>query len=408
MIRIDGGRAMAAALAASAVVAASLATVPALGQGGTWGAVFPEASRTGVPDWVRPGTRIVQYVASASVPQSRYALVEDPNGDLENPRTGKRYRRTDESGEGVGGGSGQGYSVIDVVSVSPDTVVGAVSLFTIDPATGALTYLPIGGGPEPAGAMDAVWLHPTIVAGVVAAGQAPGADLLVGSYPLGGVTYDVAALVSAAQDVSIDRASGIVVAAAGNVAGSISPVRLEGEDPPVGNSLRTYQQLLGTRDRTLDGIAAPVPAWLRGQPTLTYEGTYAIGGAAVPARTTLTVEQVGADWARMHATTEVGALGTVSTNEAWVVSGGTGPFWYDPVALASMRTGDVLDHDTLTGTTTRVADGGTWDGGSFVWIVTDGPAMSVWFQYDVATGVPMGYSLQQGGSDFTVWLRAMP
>lgn len=408
MIRSRRGLGVAAVLASSALVAASLVAAPALGQGGTWGAVFPEASRTGVPDWVRPGTRIVQYVASASIPQSRYALVEDPNGDLENPRTGKKYRRTDESGEGVGGGSGQGYSVIDVVSVTPDTVVGAVSLFTIDPATGALTYLPIGGGPEPAGAMDAVWLHPSIVADLVAAGQAPGADLLVGPYPLGGVTYDVAALVSATQDVSIDRASGVVVAAAGNVAGSISPVRLEGEDPPVGNSLRTYQQLLGTRDRALAGVSAPVPAWVRGNPTLSYDGTFAIGGAAVPARTTLTVVEVGADWARMHAVTEVGALGAVSTNEAWVVSGGTGPFWYDPVALASFRPGDELDRDALTGTTTRVADSGTWAGGSYVWIVTEGPGMSMWFQYDVDTGVPMGYSLQQGGSDFTVWLTAMP
>ncbi len=396
------------AVTAAALLLTVAAAIPAAGQGGTWGAVYTEAAVTGAPDWVRPGTRIVQYVASASVPQSRYALVEDPNGNLENPRTGKRYRRTDETGEGVGGGSGDGWSVIDIISVTPEQVVGAVSLHVMDHVAGTISYLPIGGGPEPAGAMDGVWLHPRIIEGLVAQGQAPGAELLVGAYPLGGVTYDVAALVSASQDVSLDRATGLVVVASGNAAGAVSPVHLEGEDPPRGNTLRTYQQLAGVRDRTLAGLGAPVPGWLRPGTRLVYEGTYTALGQPVPSRTTFTAEAVGPDWARFHALNETSGMGLTVTNETWAVSGGTGPYWYDPAALATMRSGDILDQDPIVGTTVRVGDVGSGaNGGAFVWIVTEGPGLATWFQYDVATGVPLGYSIAQASGTTTLWLASV-
>lgn len=406
--RPGGARVRAGWLAAMALPMLMIAAPhAALAQGGTWGAVFPEASRTGPPDWVRPGTRIVFHVASASVANSRYQLVEDPTSDLCSPRTGKCYRRTDVSGEGTGSGSGDGWSVIDIVSVTPEQVVGAVSLYTMDRASGGLLYQPIGGGPEPAGAMDAVWLHPSIIEGIVAAGEGPGSTLVVGPYPLDGVVHDVAALVSASQDVSFDRGTGLVVVAVGNAGGGLANVRIEGEDPPRANSILTYQALKGVRDRAMPGIGAAAPGWLRPGLVLSYAGTYSTLGTSLPSTTRLDVTAVGPDWASFTATNEVGAQG-MATNVATAVSGGSGPFWFDPAALAELQPGQVLDQDPTVGTTTRVGDVVQGLGGPAVWVVTEGPGTALWFQYDLATGVPTAYSLQQGGTDTTVWLQQMP
>ena len=50
------------------------------------------------PGWLAPGMRLTWYVAAASVANSRFSIVEDPNGNLVDPQTGKKYRRTDAPG----------------------------------------------------------------------------------------------------------------------------------------------------------------------------------------------------------------------------------------------------------------------------------------------------------------------
>ncbi len=397
------------AAAAVALAAAALLLVPSVaqGQGGTWGSVFPGAAAIGSPGWVTPGTRVVYYVASASVAQSRYQWIEDSNGDWTDPKTGKSYRRTDESGEGVGTGSGDGYSVIDFVAGDGGQVVTAVSLYVIDHAAGTLTYVPIGGGSEPAGAVDAVLLHPDILRGLEANGM-DGVQVLRGAYPLGGTSYDATSLLSASQSVTFDRATGVVLVSTGNAMGASLPVHAPGEDPPLGNSMLTYQQLLGTRARTTPGIGAAVPAWLRPGLQLTYTGTWTTMGVPLPAQTTLSYSQVGDTWAALGVRVDISGGGLTSSNVTTAVSGGTGPFWYDPAALAGMTVGQVLDDDPLLGVRTSVTQIDPWSGGEEVWLLTEGPGTRLWFGYDRATGVPMAYQLDQAGSSISVGLTAMP
>jgi len=116
---LHGRRRMAAA---GLVVAALLATPgAATGQGGTWGAVFPESAALGPPAWVQPGPGSVYYVASASVAQSRYQYVAEPCDPKRVP-VPSRPRRVSAIGAptsramGVGSGSGSGYAIIDVVA----------------------------------------------------------------------------------------------------------------------------------------------------------------------------------------------------------------------------------------------------------------------------------------------------
>ena len=96
----------------------------------------------GPPSWVTAGTRISFYEAAASVAASTFAWVEDPNGTWEDPATGKHYRRTDESGEGMATASGDGVSQFDVMAVEPAGVVVTNTLYGIDHSTGNLA---IGG-----------------------------------------------------------------------------------------------------------------------------------------------------------------------------------------------------------------------------------------------------------------------
>lgn len=399
------------ALGIAAGLSLTLSAITA-GQGGSWGAVFPAASTLGPPDWVRPGTRIVYYVASASVAQSRYQYVQEPcqpnSTQFTNKVTGLCYRRTDESGEGVGSGSGSGYSVVDVVSVDGRRVVTAVSLYGIDTALGTLTYLPIGGSDEPGGAVDSVWLHPQLLEGLLAGQGLPGGlEPLEGVYPLDGVPYHVVALQGGGDSVTFDRATGLVLMNTGGAVGSTLQVHLPGEDPSLGNRMLTYQKLLGVRDRAVPGTGARVPPWLVPGTTLVFQGTFS-GGTVVPAQTTITYDQVGPDWASLGAVLETTYGQGSSRDEARVVSGGAGPFWYDTDALAGMEQGAILDSDPITGVLTHVEEVGSWERGEYVVIVTEGTGTRFRFIYDRATGVPLGYDLAQGVGVTSVRLTAMP
>jgi hypothetical protein len=150
------------------------------------GSRLPDASTFGPPDWARPGVRLSFYAAGASVARSRFAWVEDASGDWQDPVTGRRYRRTDESGEGVGGGSGDGVTQIDILAVEGTDVVLASGALGIDRANDQFVLLPGGGGKVGGGVVDGVWIHPLLLAQLE--GSRPDTLLVLrGDYPLGAV-----------------------------------------------------------------------------------------------------------------------------------------------------------------------------------------------------------------------------
>ena len=98
-------------------------------------AAFPPVAGGGPPDWVTPGTRLTWYGAAASVQSSYYTYVEDPDGDWEDPVTGKRYRRTDE--DEMPTAAGHGVSQTDVLAIEGDDVILNTSLWAIDSRPGS-------------------------------------------------------------------------------------------------------------------------------------------------------------------------------------------------------------------------------------------------------------------------------
>ena len=92
----------AAAMATALILGGlSVGTGTAAAQG--IGGLLSGSATTGVPDWVRPGTRLTFYTAGASIANADYQWQQDENGTWEDPATGTRYSQTDvvdaQSGE---------------------------------------------------------------------------------------------------------------------------------------------------------------------------------------------------------------------------------------------------------------------------------------------------------------------
>lgn len=374
----------------------------------------------GPPEWVRPGTRITGYAAGAAVSGSDYQLIEDPQGNYEDPTTGKRYRKTDETGESVGGASGDGLYEIDVISVEGTDVVVSYTLYGIDRTLGVLSPQPIGGWRQQGGALDGVWANPAYLA-TLQTGDVGGLLVLQGPYELNGTTYDTVSIVNptpgAYASYTYDRASGVLVASTTRTAGQASPVRLPGQDPPTAADALGINRFVSTRQLEVPGIGTPAPGWVASTPGLGYSGTTTITNpfdtslvSRWPTEATVTFPQVGATWATYALRTVTDAGGTRIDGGRDGVSSGTGLFWWAPDALAAMTQGQVLDSDPVTGLQLTVAAVGDGPAGPTVDIETRMPGTAGRVTYDVGTGVLLRYQVQtqSNGTTIDLSLRAMP
>jgi hypothetical protein len=353
------------------------------------------------PSWVVPGMRVSYYVAAASVAQSSFAWIEDPDGDWEDPVTGKRYRRTDETGESIGGASGDGYSIFDVLATDAASVTGTNTIFAINRAATPpdLVFAGSTGTTVGGSVVDGLWIHPDVLAGYRTQ-RLDGMLVLVGPYALGGVTYDAVAFAStnaaAYSSYTYDSATGLLLVATTRTAGATSPISAVGEDPPTGNTQLTYTQLLGVRQRTVPGLGGANPVWVASTPRLDYAGMQSIFNpldtslGSLDAALTMAV-QFGApqgSWIPFTATTSVASLGMVSTQTG--VAGPPGPYWIDPAALAAMVPGQVIDRDPVTTGTVTV----TAADPASVTIADVVPGFEVTSRFDRATGVLSAFEIR--------------
>lgn len=404
-----------------AAVAAPAAVAPVAAQESFLAQVFPEAATLGVPGGIGVGTQLVWYASGASVAQSRYQWVEDENGTWEDPATGKKYRRTDESGEGTGGSAGDGFAVVDVVAVEGTDVVASVTLLTFDRLGGTYTIAPFGGDKVPGSVLDGGWMHPALLERIVAEGYS-GLQVLTGPYTVDGRTFDAVSVVSNGaggyQSWTWDRGTGLLMVSSSRQDGAFSPFAAPGEAPPQANSFLGYRQLVGVRQRTTPGIGSAVPDWVGTTQGLSYAGTYTFVNPMDPSSqpmvfgytTDATFTPGGTTWANVRFRNVIDFAGNPSPAEATGIASGTGSWWWDPAALAGMSTGDVLDQDALTGLKVTVEDTLPWQGGASVIIRTELPGNRIRQQYDVATGVALGSEIfqQNAGTTISIGLQRMP
>lgn len=361
---------------------------------------FPPLAGGGPPAWVVPGTRLSWYGAAASIQSSYYTYVEDPDGDWEDPATGKRYRQTEE-GE-MPTVAGHGVSQTDVLAVEGDDVILSTSLWAIGLETGQLSLQPLWGGRYPGGAVDGAWVRPDLLAQVPDGGTTE-LRVLRGPYQLGDATVQAVAFVSRAEgdygSTVFDVDSGALVASTGRYKGVGSPVHGPLDDPE-GNVQVMFARLVDVRERALPGLGAAVPDWVTPGTQLVYQGEAtvtnpfdAVGfSASWPVEMSLTFDEVGSSWATFESSTATDFDGYVQRSDASGATGSTGLYWYDPAALAAMTAGTILDEDPVTTARLSIESAD----GSAVTLLTEAPGVTARATYEVASGVLTSLVLEQG------------
>ena len=369
----------------------------------------------GPPDWVQPGMRLTWYGAAASVAQSSYTYVEDENGTWEDPATGKRYRRTDESGEDMPTAAGEAYTEPDVIAVEGSDVVLVNTMYSIDLLARQLTLNPLGGGRSPGALVDGAWVNPALLQSVLATGY-DGYQILRGGYTLGDSTYAAISFVSTGtgsyQASTFDTASGLLLRTNTSTEGAASPIHGPLDDPQ-GNVQLSNTRLVGVRQRSLPGMSAPVPWWVAPGGQLAYTGSYTAtnpldptaGPWVFPMTSTVTFGDVGGTWATVasHTVTDLG--GSPQVSDGTSATGPTGPYWYDPASLATMTPGDLLDEDPVTGARISVESAGSGSDGSVVTTVTEMNGVTVRAGYDMRTGVLVSLEIVQAVTGGTISLQ---
>ena len=312
--------------------------------------VLDPAGVHAAPDWVVPGTRMTFYVATASVADSRYELVEDPEGRWQDPQTGKRYRKTDESGDGTISTSSDGVAHVDILALDVGSVAYTVTAWRIDREGGIFVPGPQGGDVVPGGAVEGLWIAPDLLASLVDSG-ADGVTVLRGSYALDGVTYDAVSLVRTGDEgyasSTYDSVTGVLLASSSDTPGAISPVRLDGQDAPQGGDLLTTTRLMSVRVRHLPGLGDADPSWLADIRELRYTGSVTVidpldSSASSSSETAhdVLLGEGGAGWTRYESRSTTTIAGAPEITEVSSVTGPAGHYWIAPGALADLAVAD--------------------------------------------------------------------
>jgi hypothetical protein len=370
------------------------------------------------PQFVATGARLTWYAAAASVANSRFSWVEEPctGNNWTDPKTGKCYRRTDESGEGQGTASGDGLSQLDIVALDGSRAAISNTLYTFFRENNTLIWTPVGGASVSAIDVDGAWIHPARLAQIAQSGLG---DLLVlrGRYSLGTQTFDALSAVSGLgtstySSYTYDLATGILLSANTSTGGITSPLSAPGQGAPTSNSQLTMARFAGFRTRNLPGMTAPKPDWVNGTSQLIYQGTYnftnpvdpSSANLTYPTQVTVQLGQGGATWSSFTSRTETPALNINTQSQG--VAGPNGPYWYDPASLAGMSAGQVLDQDGLTGERTTVsAVGQDQAGTAVVSIDVQLPGNFARFTYEQSTGMLVEFTIQAANAGTTTTAR---
>ncbi len=379
--------------------------------------LVPELADMPAPDWVKPGVRVTFYGAAASTSESRGSLVEDPNGPWEDKKTGKRYRDTEETGEGNPTGSGEGFAQIDIISVEGKSVVAMVQLYLIVRSSGAI--FPSGVGMPTVGTaanLEDYWVHPEALKKLIGL-DVEGLRALRGPVTLGDRTYDAVMIESTSGGGhalwTYDLATGLLLKASTTTAGAFDAVRLPTEQAPrQGNTQRTITRLAGVREIGASLAGGRPPDWVATSQSMTYSGatqmTNPVDGmdlGSAPTQVEVALGRRGDAWRQYGTTVTMVIGGMQNTSQDAGVAGGVGLFWADPKKLAALEPGKVIDEDPLTGIRTTVGNAGTGpNGGRTISLQSANAKFGVEGVYDLTNGALLEVAVWNAATGLTLRL----
>ncbi len=364
---------------------------------------------TGPPSWVTAGTRITHASAVASIDNGADELVEDPAGPLEDPATGRRYREefTGGTNSDASSGSGAGLNEATIVAVEGDDVVVVRTQYATDPLNGGFASATSSAERVPGATVPGLWMDPQALA-AYQPGSGSAVRVLRGEISVAGATYQAVTLLDPTPgsyaSFTYDVATGVLLTAATRISGG-----------PGSSTLMSTTELRGIRHMDVPGIGSPVPDWISRGSTLQYAGTMEFlnpmdpgsGTQSNPLTSSVSFAETGPTWARFESAAEVDFGGSSIPSTGSGATAGSGPYWWDSAALASLSVGQVLDADPYTGFSLTVSEVGQGPVGSAVGVVGRMPGIESEAYYDTATGVMLAQETATGSSGITNRVRLL-
>ena len=376
--------------------------------------LVPAAAAAGPPPGIGPGTRLVYYAASASIPGERTQLVQDQHGVWVDRATGQRWSEQD-----VPGPAGAGYLVAQVAYLDAQRVALSQRHYLIDPTSGQAMLMPSGaaGTVSHAGCAGDAWVHPLALAALPDMEQS-GTRVIRMPYQLGDRTFDAIRIQTATANgftaYVYDLPSGLLLYFGSSTvgAGGLTPQAGGTSAPGRGSTLLVNGWLRDVQQVEVPWRDAPPPAWVAQFAELDYQGTYTVmtpGSPTfpLPIQERVSVVARGAGWVQASADrwmyspqqAPVGHERTVSVHGPATVGG----LWIAPEALARLTQGQVVERCSVVGVTTSVSAVGA----DTVTLSEVGPLHRQDLVYDRRSGVLVGSTLVQqvGGTPNVAELR---
>ncbi|MBX3094507.1 MAG: hypothetical protein KF680_08235 [Cryobacterium sp.] len=354
---------------------------------------------------LQAGMRVTFYSSSASVRGSTQQAVFKPNCD-----PSKEDCWVDGSGRSIGlqdvpTASGQGYAQLDVLYLDQQTCVLRITIYTLDPGSGAVATAASGGTVSTESNCEDYWFSPARLQ------QLPTQDtggfrVLRGPYTIGNFSFDSVSIGSfgggSASHSSYDAASGLLIVASTRSQGGAVPTIVGNTvTPGAGNTQLTYTQWLNSRSLPASGLLERLPAHVQGTTRLVYSCVQVTtlpgsGAVQIPCHYELALGQRNELWVRARGTLQVSDgitnIPSVTESEHVIAASGHGGYLASPTWLASLQQGGVqLDSDPVTGVVAFV-ESVTDD---VVVIVERSNAELKRFAYDRRTGWLRQVSLEQ-------------
>lgn len=352
--------------------------------------------------WVHAGLRLTFYASAASVPGPYGEAVWKPDCDPRygdcwtDPATGLTYGRDE------GWASGQGFTRIDILYLDAQWCAVRLTSYTLDPTTGAVLTAMAGGGVTAGGCND-YWQDPASLAALQ--GQVAGGRRVDrGPYTLAGRTFQTVSLsasgASGASHSVYDAATGLLLVNSTRAPGAKVPV-VTGGGLAAGAAgvQQTYSELLDVRDVPGLAIAEALPRQAADLSYMRYACTQVTevpgaGAVQVPCQLDVTVRRRTPYWLEVDTLVQVASgMGAPLTSQSTdlIGSGGHGGLFASPAYLASLRPGQTLGGDPVTGVQAAV----TQADGASVTVVEQSNAEVKTFVYDVASGWLVRFSQEQ-------------
>lgn len=363
-----------------------------------WVILNPEFASLNAPESIRTGTRLTYLLGFGSIAGDGEP-VEDPQGNLVDPATGKRYVMLPADREG--GGAGMAYQFVDLAAVSGNVAAIDIKSYSYNPNDHSLWYLTHLGAATHAGAND--WfIHPDALRKLLATFQDPNGNTRVVRlpYPMeDGKTYQAIRIQTKVGSGSytaytFDEQTGYLLRSV-----LVSQKKLVGLQGGQYDSRRNLQVFTfkGARQLNWPWMNAPLPQWTNQVQQMQYRGsiTTIMPNApqlpSPPIESQLTVLARGQDWLRIQMKLrEWTVLNNMSEGTAELVSGrgSVGGLFIPPAALGQLQVNQVLDQDPITRISTVVSYvGPAPDGRAVVGIAEVGNKFRADYVYETQGGM---------------------